>query len=88
MTTPSLLERNEKLEEILAAVGYEFGELVSLQAISDPNTATHLSEFWQRAKSATYNEEEAMDDLTGIVWHLTDMAAEASSVPRARGASE
>jgi hypothetical protein len=68
----NLSERIEILEEILAAVGYEFGELVPPEAISDSNIAT---KFWERAKEATYNAVEAMGDLVAIVANWDEMTA-------------
>jgi hypothetical protein len=82
----NLTERIEKLEEILAAVGYEFGELALPQGIPDLNTAKQLSKFWERAKSAMCNAEEATADLVAIVANLEDMSA---AIPTGgRGASE
>ena len=51
MATSNLLERVMKLGEILAAVDYEFRQLVPPQAITDPYIARLLPDLWECAGS-------------------------------------
>jgi hypothetical protein len=83
MAASNLLERVMKLGEILAAVDYEFGQLTPPQAIADPYIARLLPDLWECAKAATFNADEAMADLVGMLAHWDEIAMETPSVDRA-----